>query len=99
MSGPYDPPARFPLPNTSVVPFRPPVFNNRGPVHVNMDAEPLDFLLAVMRSPDQPMDRRMDAAKAAAPYRHTRLATTSPMEEGGLKIQVTGGLPQEEVAK
>jgi hypothetical protein len=32
--------------------------------------EPLDFLLAIMRSSDQPTDRRLEAAKAAAPYRH-----------------------------
>jgi hypothetical protein len=103
MSGNYGPPAKFPLPNNgAVVPFTLPNQyggGGRGPVHVSSDAEPLDFLLAVMRSSEQPMDRRMDAAKAAAPYRHTRLAPAAITDEtGGIKIQVSGGLPQEEEA-
>jgi hypothetical protein len=41
--------------------------------------EPLDFLLAVMRSSEQPTDRRLEAAKAAAPYRHRlRRETKTP---------------------
>ena len=35
---------------------------------------PLDFLLSVMRSVRQPMQRRVEAAKAAAPYLHSKLA-------------------------
>lgn len=35
---------------------------------------PLDFLLSAMRDGDQPFDKRLDAAKAAAPYVHARLA-------------------------
>ena len=44
------------------------------------DAEPLEFLMAVMRDNRQPMNRRMKAAEAAAQYRHAKLgvvATTS----------------------
>jgi hypothetical protein len=37
------------------------------------NAEPLDFLLAIMRDDTQPMWRRIEAAKAAAPYRHIRI--------------------------
>ena len=35
---------------------------------------PLDHLLAVMRDEDQPSNIRMDAAKAALPYCHAKLA-------------------------
>jgi hypothetical protein len=38
----------------------------------------------------------MDAAKAALPYRHTRLAPASITDESGIKINITGGLPQED---
>jgi hypothetical protein len=66
MSGYKQPPKElFPLP--PIVPF--------GPAHIpkqwdDPKIEPLEFLLAVMRSSDQPTDRRLEAAKAAAPYRH-----------------------------
>jgi hypothetical protein len=48
----------------SVVPFRPTVFNTPKPGD-DPKIEPLNFLLAVMRSGDQPTDRRLEAAKAA----------------------------------
>ena len=35
---------------------------------------PLEYLLAVMRDTDLDRDTRIDAAKAAAPYVHARLA-------------------------
>lgn len=35
---------------------------------------PLDYLLGVLRDGGKPEDVRMDAAKAAAPYVHARLA-------------------------
>lgn len=35
---------------------------------------PLDYLLGVLRDIEKPQDIRMDAAKAAAPYVHARLA-------------------------
>ena len=37
------------------------------------DVEPLDFLLAVMRRADLPIEVRMHAARCAAPYRHRAL--------------------------
>jgi hypothetical protein len=36
---------------------------------------PLEFFTSVMRDPDQPLATRLEAAKAAAPYMHSRLAT------------------------
>jgi hypothetical protein len=36
---------------------------------------PLDFMLEVMRNEDNPRDVRLEAAKAAAPYVHPKLAT------------------------
>lgn len=36
---------------------------------------PLDYLLQVMRDEDADKAQRMDAAKAAAPYVHARLAS------------------------
>jgi hypothetical protein len=35
---------------------------------------PLEFMLTVLRDPEQPPGTRLDAAKAAAPYVHPRLA-------------------------
>lgn len=37
---------------------------------------PLDYLLSVMRNEEAEESKRIDAAKAAAPYVHPRLATT-----------------------
>lgn len=36
---------------------------------------PLEFMLDVMRNEEQPFATRFDAAKAAAPYMHARLAS------------------------
>jgi hypothetical protein len=36
---------------------------------------PLDFLLSVMRDSRQSIERRLEAAKAAAPYVHPKLAS------------------------
>ena len=36
---------------------------------------PLDFMLAFMRDETQPLERRLEAAKCAAPYVHARLAS------------------------
>jgi hypothetical protein len=45
---------------------------------------PLDYMLRVMRDPEQPPARRDEMAKAAAPYVHPRLqATTLAGEDGG----------------
>ena len=35
---------------------------------------PLDYLLSILRDEDQPQSARVEAAKAAAPYLHPRLA-------------------------
>lgn len=37
---------------------------------------PLDYMLSVLRDESQPMESRMDAAKNAAPYVHSRLSST-----------------------
>jgi hypothetical protein len=47
---------------------------------------PLDFLCAVYRNPKQPMNRRIEAARCAAPYFHAKLAATvytPPQEQLG----------------
>jgi len=38
---------------------------------------PLEFLLSVMRDEDEVREKRVDAAKAAAPYIHPRLNAVS----------------------
>lgn len=40
---------------------------------VDPDCEPLEFLLRVMRDETQPLWRRIEAATAAAPYRHIKI--------------------------
>jgi hypothetical protein len=40
---------------------------------------PLDFLLRLMRDPRAPMTRRLEAAKAAAPFAHARLSPVEPI--------------------
>jgi hypothetical protein len=39
-------------------------------VFVKADAEPMDFLLAVMHDKNQHMERRLEAAKALLPFCH-----------------------------
>jgi hypothetical protein len=41
---------------------------------------PLDFLLCLMRDPTAPVDRRLEAARCAAPYCHSRPAPSRPQE-------------------
>jgi hypothetical protein len=36
---------------------------------------PLDYLLSVMRDEENPVQLRLDAAKAAAPYVHPRMSS------------------------
>jgi hypothetical protein len=45
---------------------------------------PLDFMLKIMRDEGEAKDIRLDAAKAAAPYVHPRLASTDMKVSGGL---------------
>lgn len=44
---------------------------------------PLDYLLDIMRDEGQPFDLRFEAAKAAAPYCHPKLAATHVTEGEG----------------
>ena len=49
---------------------------------VATDLTPLDFMLSIMRDASLDLLIRMEAAKAALPYRHARLA---PIEAAGRK--------------
>src|SRR6516164_6267287 len=55
---------------------------------------PLDFLLSIMRDDDQDARWRLDAAKAAAPYRHACLSATevSGPSGGPVSMQTTNKL-------
>jgi hypothetical protein len=59
---------------------------------------PLDFLLRLMRDPHSPMARRLEAAKAAAPFLHPKLSvidaklSQEPSPENGT-ITVESVLP------
>jgi hypothetical protein len=48
---------------------------------------PLDFMLGQMRDPDAPIERRMWAANAAAPYVHPRLASLDSKHSGSLSLE------------
>ena len=55
---------------------------------------PLDFLLRLMRDPHSPMARRLEAAKAAAPFLHPKLSAIDaklsqepPAENGTIQIE------------
>lgn len=45
---------------------------------------PLDYMLSILRDEDMPADARMDAAKAAAPYVHAKLASVE--HTGALEV-------------
>jgi hypothetical protein len=49
---------------------------------------PLQFLLGVMRDEAQPLERRVDAAKASAPFVHARLQAVSVSGPEGGPLQV-----------
>lgn len=65
--GPYPP-----FHNISKNHFHLPGVITLDPLCLPPNTEPLDFMLAVMRDEKQPMWRRIEAAKAAAPYRHIK---------------------------
>ena len=44
---------------------------------------PLEFMLAILRDDTVPRDERMDAAKAAAPYVHAKLASVEHTGKDG----------------
>jgi hypothetical protein len=48
---------------------------------------PLDYLLSIMRDESEDKRERLDAAKAAAPYCHARLASTELSGPNGGPIQ------------
>jgi hypothetical protein len=48
---------------------------------------PLDYLLDVMRDTGNELDKRLDAAKAAAPYVHPKLASVELTGDEGKPIQ------------
>ena len=55
---------------------------------------PLDFMLRVMRDPQEDQARRLDAAKAAAPYVHPKLnAMTVEGKVDGDVTHHAGSLP------
>jgi hypothetical protein len=49
--------------------------------------DPLDYMLAVMRSPKSPPALRFEAAKRAAPYRHPKLASIEHTGKDGGPIE------------
>jgi hypothetical protein len=49
---------------------------------------PLDYMLTVLRDIARPSNERLDAAKAAAPYVHPKLANIELTGEGGGPVQV-----------
>jgi hypothetical protein len=55
---------------------------------------PLDFLLKLMRDPKESKNRRLEAAKAAAPFLHARLC---PVEQKTVDPQKTDATTQIEV--
>jgi hypothetical protein len=59
---------------------------------------PLEYLLDVMRDQAMDLDKRIDAAKAAAPYVHARLqsVTHSGPDAGPLQVIVRTGVPRAE---
>ena len=54
---------------------------------------PLDFLLRVMRNGRLGLPVRMDAAKAALPFVHPKLAHVQLNSDQRQQIEIVGGLP------
>lgn len=53
---------------------------------------PLEYLLSVMRDPNADEGKRIDAAKAAAPYVHARLQPVDGDGDSKQTIEVKGAL-------
>lgn len=49
---------------------------------------PLDYMLSILRDEGMAPDARMDAAKAAAPYVHAKLASVEHKGEDGGPLQI-----------
>ena len=60
---------------------------------------PLEFLLQVLRNPNERQDVRIDAAKSAAPYMHPRLAAVehSGNKDNPVSFTIATGVPREAV--
>lgn len=62
----------------------------------NDGLSPLDYMLAVLRDTKESPDRRLDAAKAAAPYVHPKRAPVDgDGKEAGLVVNVITGVPRD----
>lgn len=60
---------------------------------------PLEFLLQVLRNPNERQEVRIDAAKSAAPYMHPRLAAVehSGNKDNPVSFTIATGVPREAV--
>lgn len=58
----------------------------------NDGLSPLDYLLSVFRDTDADEARRIDAAKAAAPYCHAKLQPVDKDGDTTQKVAATGAL-------
>ena len=61
---------------------------------------PLEFLLSVMADHDEPMDARIDAAKAAAPYMHRKMPIGIEMPNSGVgavNLEKLRALPEDKL--
>lgn len=58
---------------------------------------PLEYLLQVLRNPNERQDVRLDAAKSAAPYMHPRLAAVehSGNQDNPVSFTIATGVPRE----
>ncbi len=50
-------------------------------------------MLAALRDEEKPFDVRMDAAKAAAPYIHAKLASVDASMKGDMSLTITINKP------
>lgn len=53
----------------------------------NFDVLPLDYLLGILNDSRATKSRKFDAARAAAPYLHSRLSSTELTGKGGGPVQ------------
>ncbi len=54
----------------------------------NKNLTPLQHMLKLMRDPKQPLEVRMEMAKAAAPYMHPRLQSTTVRNPEGEELVI-----------
>ncbi len=54
----------------------------------NKNLMPLQHMLKIMRDPKQPQELRMEMAKAAAPYLHPRLQSTTVRNPEGEELVI-----------